>query len=207
MTKIIPKKVRFSSALPTVIDNPTTSSHGEEYILSPSPRREVGMGFNMSNPIVLAEDSAASPSSIETEDDEILTPPSTPMNSLCSNSAPLPYTPEGATAIPIVITDHDFVDVPAPPVHLFRYICKVCNILIFKPELVAGHLLQHKDPESQNWTCTSCGKQYLQGRWGYGMLLMHLQGRGGSACVELVDLRAQYAYMLGLEGSLLDYRG
>lgn len=32
------------------------------------------------------------------------------------------------------------------------------------------------------------------------MLLMHLQGRGGSGCNELVDLRAQYADMFGEAG-------
>ena len=67
------------------------------------------------------------------------------------------------------------------------------------PEMVAGHLIQHKHPETNDWTCTSCGKQYLKGRWGYGMLLMHMQGRGDNKCGGLVDLRAQYAHPLEVE--------
>lgn len=94
---------------------------------------------------------------------------------------------------PIPITLHKSADVPAPAVELFHYECKICpNKHIFMPNLVAEHLVTHKHPKSGEWVCTSCGKEYVQGRWGYGMLLMHLQGRGGSKCKELIDLRAQH---------------
>jgi hypothetical protein len=70
---------------------------------------------------------------------------------------------------------------------------------IHMPNLVVDHLVQHKQPETGEWTCTSCGKQYLRGRWGYGMLLMHMQGRGDDACGGIVDLRTQYATMFKVE--------
>jgi hypothetical protein len=67
------------------------------------------------------------------------------------------------------------------------------------PELVEGHLHIHRNHGNGEWTCTSCGKQFLRGQWGFSMLLMHMQGRGNSAYFGIIDLRKQYSSMSKLE--------
>ncbi|TID19050.1 hypothetical protein E6O75_ATG06171 [Venturia nashicola] len=156
------------------------------------------------NPLASPIDISSPSISGHSQDGETCSLPSTPTSPPQEKSPSTCSSPQEAPPNPVAITYHNFADIPAPPVHLFRYECKICGIHIFMPDLVPGHLLQHKH-QSGDWLCTSCGKRYLKGRWGYTMLLMHLQGRGGSECNELIDLRAQYAYMFGEAGIMTTF--
>lgn len=198
MTEDIPKTVRRSSPAPTAIGeplSPTSSPHEEECILSPSPTEGLSMELLIPDLLAPFADISSPTSSAFSDDGEILTLPLRPASSPRPNSPPPPLSTQEAPSDPVAIAYGNFADMPAPPVQVFRYECKICNVDIVMPDCVAGHVVQHKHPETGDWVCTSCGKQYVKGRWGYGMLLMHLQGRGGSTCNELVDLRAQYDYV------------
>lgn len=201
MTENISTAVKPPSPAPTGIEDPLStaaSCRNKEYVISPAPTRELSMDFLFSDPLAPPED-IFSPSLIGySQNGKTGSLTSTPSSYSQPNSGPPAFSLPQETP-PDIIYNH-FADNPAPPVQLFRYECKVCEINIFTPDRVAEHLVQHKHPESRDWVCTSCGKEYLKGRWGYGMLLMHLQGRGGSGCNELVDLRAQYADMFGEAG-------
>jgi hypothetical protein len=97
--------------------------------------------------------------------------------------------PPPGTPPPAVIIEHELSNVPAPPVHDYDYYGKMCNVHIYITMLAANHLAQHKHLETKDWTCTTCGKQYLNGRWGYGLLMIHLQGRGVNECEGLAGKR------------------
>lgn len=228
MPENIIEKERLTPDTPLATEDPSSSStteSGEEYILSPSPLREASMNCLFPDPLAAHEnissppltspmslcpnspDPLAPPMKIlsaslsgYTHDGETCSLPSTPTSSPQQNSPPILTPPQEAPPNPIPITYHNFADIPAPPVHLYQYECKMCNVHLFIPGLVPGHLVAHKHPLTGEWICTSCGKRYIKGRWGYTMLVNHLQGRGGSACHELVDLRAQFAYMFGEAG-------
>lgn len=195
MKKDIPKTVRPSSPTPTAIEeplSPTSSPHEEECILSPYPTEGLSMEFLIPDPLAPFADISSPPSSAFSDGGETCFVPTIPASSPRPNSPPPPSSTQGAPSDPVAIAYSNFADIAAPPVQLFHYRCQICNVIIVMPDRVAEHLVRHKHPETGDWVCTSCGKQYLRGRWGYGMLLMHLQGRGGSTCNELVDLRAQY---------------